>query len=164
MVPTRTSPPPKVSESRPLPPLSFARGVVSPPLRRFTVDQPSSSDSPSAHSAQSLSPPPPPPRRFTLDEPVHSSSSSKAPSRSLSEGAWDARDGEHVLVEAQVERYMSHGSTRQESDNMRQCDCRIFELMNDSYIIPTRRIAIRSSEHEELFISYCEAPWVIDTL
>jgi hypothetical protein len=163
MVPTRTSPPPKVSESRPLPPLSSARSVVDPPLRRFPVDQPSSSQSPSAHSAQSLSPPPPP-RCFTLDEPVHSSSSSKAPSRSLSEGAWDARDGEHVLVEAQVERYMSHGSTRQEPDNMRQCDFRIFELENYSYNIPTRRIAMRSSEHEELCISYCEAPWVIDIL
>lgn len=162
MVPIRASTQPKVFESRPVPPISFARSVVSPPFRRPTIDQSSSSRFPSAHSTQSLSPPPS--RGFPPDEPVYSSSSSEAPSRSLSEGAWDARDGENVQVEEQVYCDMSHGSTRQEPDNMRQYNLRIFELVNDSYNIPTRRIAIRSFEHEEICYSYCEAPWVIKIL
>ena len=213
MVPTRTSPPPKVFEDRPLlplPPLRIPQSVGQPPFRSFTIGQPTSSQFSLPHSEPPTSPPPPQTRRFNTVEPVYSHSTSRAPSSSSSErppqprrfdtiepapkapppsrseGAWECREGECILIEDQVERCLSRSFRSQDADqdldqdadqdadqdgdqdadqdaeNMGQCDFRIFELEKDGYCLPTRRIAIRSCENEVKCISYCEAPLNID--
>ena len=191
MVPTRTSPPPKMFEDRPLlplPPLRIPQSVGKPPSRSFTVGQPTSSQISLPHSEPPDSPPFPQPQRFNTVEPVYghlkskaplSSSSerppqsrrfdtiepaSKAPPPSRSEGAWECREGENILVEDHIERCLSRNFSGQEADNMGQCDFRIFELRKDGYSLPTRRIAIRSCENGERCISFCEAPQIIDVL
>lgn len=139
--------PPQASKSSPLAGVElFMSSAMDPPHppQRFAIDPPSS------QSPRSTRPihPPPSPKRPSVDKP------SKAPSRSLAEGAWEGRGGEYVLVEAPLYRYWSHGSSNQNPDTMGESTFRIFELVNDKYSIPTRRIAIRSREHEEQFVSY----------
>ena len=131
-----------------------------------TVDQPSSSQS---VLAQPIHPPPSPPspplvRRPTVDKPGSSYSLSKAPSRPLAEGAWEGREGENILLEAPRTLYWSHEPRNKDPDEMRQCDLRIFELVNDRYSIPTRRIAIRSHELEEQCASYCKTRRIVDII
>lgn len=162
MVPTRTLPPRKVFESRPLSPLPPLQSAQ-PSLRRSTIGQPSSSQIPPHSAKPPASPPPSPlpqPRRNTV-EPVYVRSASKAPLPSLSEGAWECREREDILTEFQVERCSSCRSRSQDADNMGQCDFRIFELWKG---VPARRIAIRSCENGEQCISFCEAPCITDVL
>ena len=157
MVSTMASPPRKTVESRPLPPLSpplNAESFGRPRLWSSTVDQPSSSQSSLPYCEPPASPPPQP-RRIDTVEPVYVRSASTVPSPSRSEGAWECREGEDILMEDQIERC---NSSSQDTDNMGQCDFRIFELRKDGYSLPTRRIAIRSCENGERCISFCEAP------
>ena len=153
MVPTRTS-----SQF----PLPHSEPPASPPLsqpQHFNTDEPMyghlKSKAPSSSSLER----PPQSRRFDTIEPA-----SKAPPPSRSEGAWECREGENILVEDQIERCLSRNSSSQDADNMGQCDFRIFELRKDGYSLPTRRIAIRSCESGERCISFCEAPLIIDVL
>ncbi len=166
MVPTMTSPPRKAFGSfplRPLPPLQSAE----PPPERFTINLPSSSQIPPQSTKPTASPPLSPlpqPRRFNTVEPVYLRSASKAPSPSLSEGVWECREGENILIEFQVERCSSRRSKSQDADDMGQCDFRIFELWQDLHSPPARRIALRSCGNGEQCISFCEAPCIIDVL
>ena len=112
-----------------------------------------------------FSPPSPPtPRRPTVDKPVSSHSLSKAQSRPLTEGAWEGREGEHILVEAPRTLYRCHKPRNQDLDEMSQCDFKIFELVNERFSIPTRRIAIRSREHEGKCVSHCKTRWIADMI
>ena len=161
MVPTMTSPPCEAFGSfpqRPLPPLQSAE----PLPERFTIDQPSSQIPP--HSTKpKASPPPsslPQPRRFNTVEPVDLRSASKAPSPSLSEGVWECREQENILIEFQVIRCSSRRSRSQDADDMGQCDFRIFDVHSP----PARRIALRSCGNGEQCISFCEMPCIIDVL
>lgn len=167
---TRTSPPPKMFESRPrltLPPLQSPQNVDRPPFRRNTIEQPSSSQILPPLAKPPASPPPPSPlplsRRFNTIEPVHVRSASKASSASPVEGAWECREGEYILIEFQAEWCSSRRSGSQDADNMGQCNFRIFDLGKDDSL-PTRRIAFRSFENLEHCISFCEAPRIIDIL
>ena len=159
---TSSSPPPKVFESRMLPftPLDSTQSVDKPPLRRNTIDQPSASQARPRVAQPPDSPPPSPlplPRRFNTVEPVHFRSASHVSSPSPVEGAWECREGEHILMEFQVECCSSRRVGSQVADNLGQCDFRIFELGKDDSL-PTRRIAFRSCEHGERCMSFCEAP------
>ena len=165
-VPIRISPLPEVFHSRPLPPLPplrIAQSVGEHPFRSSTLDQRFLTQSSLLHSEPPASPPPQP-RRFNTDEPVYIRSESNVPSRSRTEGAWECREGENILMEDQVERCLSRSSRSQDADKMGQCDFRIFELGKDRYSLPTRRIAIRSCENGDQYISFCEGPSVIDVL
>ena len=168
-VSTMSSPPPKVFESRPLtplPPLQSTQRVDKPPLRRNTIDQPSTSQTPPHLAQPPASSPPSPlplPRRFDTVEPVHLRPAPKASSPSTVEGAWECRGEEHILMEFQVEWCSFRRAGRQDAENMGQCDFRIFEHGRDDSL-PTRRIAFRSCEHEEQCICFCEAPRNIDVL
>ena len=166
----RTSPPPEMFESRPprlpLPPLQSLQSVDKLPLRRSTIDQPSSSQITPPFAKPPPSPPPSPlslPRRFNTVGPVHVRSASEASSPSPVGGAWERREGEYILIEFQAEWCSSRRSGSQDADNMGICDFRIFELEKDDSL-PTRRIAFRSCENWEQCISYCEAPRIIDIL
>lgn len=53
-------------------------------------------------------------------------------------------------------RYHSDGGMNQLTKGMSQCECRVFELVDNKYTIPTRRISIRSCEGEEQHVSYCK--------
>ena len=157
-VPTRTSPPSKVFEPRPLPRLSrlrIAQSIDKDSLRPFTLNQPSSSQFSLPYSEPPASPPPLQSRRFDTVEPVNVRSELNVPSPSRSEGAWECREGEDILMEGQVEQCLSRSSRSQDADNMSPCDFRIFELGKDGYSVPSRRIAIRSYENEEQCISLC---------
>ena len=165
-VPTRTSPLPEVFQSRPLPPLpplQIAQSVGEHPFRSSTLDQRSSSQSSLPQSEPPASPPPQP-RRFNTDEPVYIRSESNVPSPSRSEGTWECREGEDILMEDQVEQCLSRSSSSQYADDMGQCYFRIFEIGKDGYSLPSRRIAIRSCENGKQCLSICEAPCVIDAL
>lgn len=118
---------------------------------------------PLPHSEPPASPPPQP-RSFDPVEPVYVRPSSTVPPSPRSVGAWECREGENILVEDHIERCLSRNFSGQETDNMGQCDFRIFELRKDGYSLPTRRIAIRSCENGERCISFCEAPQTIDVL
>ena len=162
MVPTMTSPPREAFGSFPqrlLPPLQSAE----PLPERFTIDQPSSSQIPLHSTKPTASPPSSPlaqPRRFNTVGPVHLRSASKAPSPSLSEGVWECRERENILIEFQVEWCSSRRSKSQDADDMGQCDFRIFDVHSP----PARRIALRSCGNGEQCISFCEAPCIIDVL
>ena len=162
-VSTRSSPPPKVFEPRPLlplPPLQSTQSADKPPPRRNTIAQPPASQTSPRLAPPAASPPPSPlplPQRFNTVEPVHLRSASNGSSPSPVEGAWEYREGEYILMEFQAECCSSRRVGSQVADNMGQCDFRIFELGRDDSL-PTRRIAFRSCEHGERCISFCEAP------
>lgn len=156
---TGSSPPPKVFESRPrfpLPPLQPTQSVDKPPLRRNTIDQPSASQIPPRLAQPPASPPPSPlplPQRFNTVEPVHFRSASNVSSPSPVEGAWECREGEHILMAFQGEMCSFRRVGSQVADNMGRCDFRIFELGKDDSL-PTRRIAFRSCEPGERCMSF----------
>lgn len=111
------------------------------------------------------------PRRFTCDQPGSSGSSSTTRSLPLAIDAWESRKDEIMLIETQLKwsksqlmRYHSDGGTNPFTKGMSQCECRLFELVDDNYTIPTRRIAVRSREGEEQHVSYCKMRWFLDVL
>ena len=162
-VSTGSSPPPKVFGSRPripLPPLQPTPSVDKLPLRRNTIDQPSASQILPCSAEPPASPPPSPlpqARRFNTVEPLQFRSASNVSSPSPVEGAWECREGEHILMEFQGEMCSFRRVGSQVADNIGRCDFRIFELGKDDSL-PTRRIAFRIREPGERCMSFCEAP------
>ncbi len=49
-------------------------------------------------------------------------------------------------------------SRNPQPQTIEQGECRIFELLNDEYSMPTRRIVIRNRECPQDFISYYKTP------
>ncbi len=58
----------------------------------------------------------------------------------------------------------SSGRREQKPDSMNQCECKVFDLLNDEYSIPSRRIVIRSLVYPQHFISSCEHAKVLDAV
>lgn len=130
------------------------------PPQRPPIDLPSLPGPPSTPSIHS----PSSSRHSFVDKVASSPPSTMAPSRSFAEGAWEGRKEEYLLLEAPSHRYWSHKPSNQIPDIMGHCDFRIFELVNDQYSIPTRRIAIRNFEHKEQCESHCKTRWFIRLL
>ena len=120
-----------------------------------TDDLPLLSQSPSTHSTQ-------PgyrdsPQCPSFDEPILSNTPPKMAPSAPDRHAWEAREGEYILIDIASDQYESYRPEKQNPYKMRRCDLRIFELVNATYYISTRRLAVRSREHEEQCVSYCKS-------
>ena len=94
--------------------------------------------------------------RPNVDKPIVSGLPPKKAPSIPPDNKWESREGESIVVDAPNIQYWSHRTGNQNTGKMSQCDLRIFETVNDSYRIPTRRLAIQSREHEEERLSYCK--------
>lgn len=155
-LPTRTWPSPNTTGDS----LSM-RSFHSAQLTQSPSEPQSLSRSVSTPATQPFGPPHPP-QRSIVDKPASSHRSSEEASYSPAGGAWEGRVGEDILVDAPINRFQSHGPRNQDSDKLRQCDLKIFEIVNERYSIPTRRIAIRSCENEQHCVSYCKTRLFVD--
>lgn len=123
-------------------------GMSAPPKSRF--------ESPSSSPISPISSP--------SSQPASFNSSSNVRSLSITPGTWEGKEGEHLLLEAHLIWFRSYGPRSQDPYKIDQCECRIFELLNDRYAMPTRRIVVRSCEHERQYVSYCKAVLLPDML
>lgn len=132
---------------------------LSPPSRRSTFDQPSSSQS-FSRAAQRLGPrTPTPPSIF--DEPNGLGSLSNVSSHSMPDNAREIQNGEGVLVEAPIQSYSFHDMNSQVSHG-REGYLEIFEL-HGRFDMPTRRVAVRSCGPGEHCVSHCRTLWILNT-
>jgi hypothetical protein len=133
---------------------SYGREVDPGLPRRSPTYQPSLSDSRLAQFLPQMGPSRS--QRSTMDRSQPPISPWVERTSSLAAGTWDGREGEELLIELHLVRYQSHDSRRQYPDILQQCRCRVFELLNDGYRAPTRRIVIQGCEDERQLVSYCK--------